>query len=300
MGLDSLNEIFAQKPIVAIDEIAAYEYLWSLPKASVKTIADLFRNNEGKLPSEIVGSEKDVQDTRERLVRKIQSTGIEGFGLFINGTVDYPIGLRDAKNPVEMLYYLGDWGHLMSEKLIAIVGARKASPEGKRRTRKLVKLLVDNDYTIVSGLAEGIDTAAHEAAIEFGGKTIAVMGTPITEIYPKSNSELASVIAREHLIVSQVPVLKYSDQDWRSNRTFFPERNKTMSALTRASVIVEASETSGTLIQARAAFYQGRELFILASCFKNELINWPERFQIKGAHRVDDIQDILDVLERRT
>jgi DNA processing protein len=295
-SLSYLSEVLEQKPIVAIDEIAAYEYLWSLPKSTVKTMADLFKKNPYLLPSEIVGSDRDLNETKHKLLNHLADCGVEDFGLFINGTIDYPVGLLDAKNPIEMLYYRGDWGLLSSEKLIAIVGARKVSEEGTRRTRKLVKHLVDHDYTIVSGLAEGVDTAAHEAAIEFGGKTIAVIGTPITEVYPKSNIQLCNEIVNNHLLVSQVPVLRYSSQDWRTNRGFFPERNKTMSALTKASVIVEASETSGTLIQARAAFYQNRELFILASCFENSAITWPQRFANKGAHRVDNIENIISVL----
>lgn len=298
------DRISGQRPVVGIDEIAAYEYLWLLPKATVKSMADLFRSNPGRLPSELVGSDEKTMETRERLVQHLENRGLSyhgvgKFGLFVNGTVDYPRRLLDAKNPVEVLYYRGDRGLLDSEKLIAVVGTRKVSAEGVARTRRLVRLLVENGYTIVSGLAEGVDTAAHIAAIEFGGRTVAVIGTPISEVYPKSNQGLCDRIVSEHLLVSQVPVLKYASQDWRRNRTFFAERNKTMSALTQASVIVEAGETSGTLIQARAAFYQRRALFILASCFANASITWPERFARKGAYRVDDVKDILRVLEER-
>ena len=290
-------EFYAQKPIVAADEIAAYEHLWLLPKATVKSMADLFKENPGKLPSDLVQENENVlSNIKQQLLKHLESKGINGFGQFINGTFDYPRGLLDAKNPVEMLYYRGDWGLLHAKKRIAVVGSRKVSKDGVSRTRRLVKLLVENGFTIVSGLAEGVDTAAHTAAIEFGGQTIAVVGTPISEVYPKSNRALYDQIVNEHLLVSQVPVLRYSNQDWRINRGFFPERNKTMSALTQASVIVEASETSGALIQARAAIEQGRKLFILENCFLNPSISWPERFRKKGAHRVDDIEDILQVM----
>jgi len=113
-------------------------------------------------------------------------------------------------------------------------------------------------WTIVSGLAEGIDTVAHTTALELGGRTIAVIGTPISESYPKSNAELQARIAKDFLVVSQVPIERYGHQIWKQNRGFFPERNVTMSALTEATVIVEASNTSGTLIQARAALRQNR------------------------------------------
>ena len=94
------------------------------------------------------------------------------------------------------------------------------------------------------------------------------------------------------LLISQVPIRRYEKQDYRCNRLFFPERNVTMSALTTATMIVEAGETSGTLIQARAALQQGRKLFILDSCFKNKGLTWPHSFASKGAIRVTDYDDI--------
>src|SRR5690606_35708634 len=106
-------------------------------------------------------------------------------------------------------------------------------------------------------------------AIAHDGRTIAVIGTPISEVYPKENKDLQRHIASNYLLVSQVPLLRYKSQGAHINRFFFPERNKTMSALSDATIIVEASETSGTLTQARAALDQGRKLFILESNFHN-------------------------------
>jgi DNA processing protein len=107
-------------------------------------------------------------------------------------------------------------------------------------------------------------------------------------------------VARDFLLISQVPVKRYENQDYRQNRLFFPERNITMSALTEATVIVEAGETSGTLIQARAALQQGRKLFILDSCFRNKRLTWPHRFAEKGAIRVADYDDIRQHLSPAT
>jgi len=169
-------------------------------------------------------------------------------GIRVNGVNEYPEKLRDALNPIEVFYYQG-WWDLINSPSIAIVGSRKVSEAGIRRTRKLVKHLVNDDFTIVSGLAEGVDTAAHTAALELNGRTIAVIGTPLTHNYPKKNAELQEIIRKEHLLVSQVPFKRYEEQDYRANSAFFPQRNITMSALTQATVIVEASETSGTLYQ---------------------------------------------------
>ena len=98
-------------------------------------------------------------------------------------------------------------------------------------------------------------------------------------------------------MISQVPIKRYHEQNFRVNRIFFPERNATMSALSQATIIVEAGETSGSLIQARAALKQGRKLFILDSCFMNSNISWPHKYAEKGAIRVRDIDDIRCALE---
>jgi DNA processing protein len=133
------------------------------------------------------------------------------------------------------------------------------------------------------------------AALKAGGVTIAVIGTAITDVYPKANRNLQEEIAQKYLVISQVPIWRYHQQDWRANRSFFPERNVTMSALTLGTVIVEAGETSGTLHQARAALAQGRMLFILDSCFRRGL-EWPEKFLERGAVRVSSYDEIREEL----
>ncbi len=156
------------------------------------------------------------------------------------------------------------------------------------------------EFPIVPGLAAGVDTVAHQTAIEKNGRTIAIIGTPLSHSYPKQNAELQRFIAQNFLLISQVPVLRYEKQDFRINRFFFPERNITMSALTEATVIVEAGETSGTLIQARAALQQGRKLFILDSCFRNKNLTWPHKYAERGAIRVTDYDDIKQQLSHKT
>ncbi len=285
------SRYFQEEPISPILEMGAYEYLWLQPKSSFKKIAELFNTSPHSIPSYFV--DQDLANKAATDVLKIiNESKIGSFSIRLHGASQYPKTLRDASYPVEMLYYQGTWELSENPKSVAIVGSRKPSDEGLRRTKKLAKQLVQLGYTIVSGLAEGVDTAAHTSAIEHGGKTIAVIGTPITDSYPKQNKALQQMIASQHLLISQVPILRYRQRDWRTNRFFFPERNKTMSALTKATIIVEAGETSGTLIQARAALQQGRKLFILESCFKNMSISWPAKYEKKGAIRVKDIEDI--------
>jgi len=284
-------EYFVNAPISPLLEMGAYEHLWLQPKVSFKRIAELFRERPGAIPSDFV-DHQIARSTADEALAVIRESGIGSFGVRVHGASQYPDKLRDAREPVELLYFQGAWELTESPKAVAVVGSRKPSPEGQYSARELVKHLVFHGYTVVSGLAAGIDTVAHTTAIECGGATIAVIGTPITDNYPKSNTALQRKIAAEHLLVSQVPILRYRQQNWRTNRFFFPERNKTMSALTQATIIVEASETSGTLVQARAALQQGRKLFILDRCFRNPDITWPRYYEERGAIRVKSMDDI--------
>lgn len=284
------ESIFVDRPISPIEEMGAYEYLWLQPKASFRRIADLFREQQARVPSDLVPREISLE-TASTLLKLINEENVGNFGVRVNGAGEYPQKLRDADHPVELLYFQGYW-ELVESRSVAVVGSRKPSQEGARRAERLVRELVENDFTVVSGLASGIDSIAHKTALDESGRTIAVIGTPITDCYPKENRQLQRYLAANHLVVSQVPILAYRRRDWRWNRSFFPERNKTMSALSLATVIVEASETSGTLIQARAALAQGRKLFILDNCFENSKISWPQKFLEKGAIRVRSFEDI--------
>lgn len=289
----------SRRAISPVLELGAYEALWKLPQASFKTIADMFRRDPGSIPSDHV-SYSTAEEAAHEAMAQLAQARVDRFGVRVHGAGEYPERLRDAKEPVELLYYRGWWDLVDSHPSIAVVGTREVSEEGARRTRKLVRELVDHGYTIVSGLARGVDRAAHEAAIEAGGRTIAVVGTPLTSCYPRENSDLQELIARDYLLISQVPIIRYSMQGPQVNRFFFPERNKTMSALTQASIIVEAGETSGTLIQARAALEQNRRLFILDSCFLNPAITWPAKFEHRGAIRVRSFDDIAKNLPERS
>lgn len=260
-------------------------------RASFKTIADLFRTSPSATPSDFVPEEKALEFGR-RVAEIFAGAGVTRWGVRVNGAGEYPKKLRDAAHPIELLYYRGWWDLAAHPNSVAVVGTRNPTEEGIRRTHKLVRSLVKDGFLIVSGLAKGVDTVAHRTAMECGGLTAAVIGTPLSEVYPAENRELQEILARDYLVVSQVPVIRYRNQNPRTNRFFFPERNVTMSALTRATIIVEAGETSGTLIQARAALAQGRKLFILDSCFRNPALTWPKKFEERGAVRVREYDDI--------
>ncbi|WP_336056479.1 DNA-processing protein DprA [Nitratireductor sp. CH_MIT9313-5] len=288
------GDIPAAASVSPLHEIGAYEALWLEDGATFKKIAERFQKDPSALPSDFVPPEKALPLAAE-VVQRLHSAGAEDFGIRIHHAGDYPERLRHARYPVELLYYRGAW-EITEKPSVAIVGSREPSPEGIRRASRIARELVKQGIVVVSGLAAGIDTAAHLAALSVGGETIAVVGTPLDTVYPKQNADLQRYIASRHLLISQVPVLRYHAQTYRQNRLFFPERNATMSALTDATIIVEAGETSGTLTQARAALYQGRKLFILESCFQNKALTWPARFEQQGAIRVRKMNDILDNL----
>jgi DNA processing protein len=281
---------FADRAISPRRELGAYEALWARDGAWFKSIAEGFRAHAGAVPSDFV-SKAEIEKYARLALEAIQTAGIKHFGIRVHGAGDYPEKLRDADHPIELLYFQGLW-ELVNTPCVAIVGTRKPSEEGKLRAAKLTRLLVNDGYTVVSGLARGIDTVALTTAIDAGGYTIAVLGTPITAYYPPENQALQQHIADKHLVISQVPIVRYSQQHVRANSYFFPERNVTMSALTEATIIVEAGETSGTLVQARHAIKQKRKLFILENCFQNQSLSWPETFAKQGAIRVADYEDI--------
>ena len=293
LQLNLEHSSFEAQAISPFQEMGAYEAMWCRAGTTFNSLAKQFASHAGSLPSAFVSSE-EAQDCAVFVCNKFEEADIK-FGIQVHRAGEYPVKLRDAASPVEVLYYQG-WWDLVASRSVAVVGTRRPSQEGLKRTRRLVRYLVEDDFTVVSGLAAGIDRVAHETAMEENGRTIAIIGTPLPHFYPRENTDLQRHIAENFLVVSQIPLKRYESQTYRSNRSFFPERNVTMSALTEATIIVEAGETSGTLFQARAALRQNRKLFILDSCFQDPRLKWPSEFEAKGAIRVRDYDDIRRTL----
>ena len=271
-------------------ELGAYESLCLRPGATFKTLSEWIGDALNGRPSDLV-ERQEAEDRAREVWDRFAAAELTDVGMRLFGTPEYPQRLCDARHPLRAFYFRGDWS-LLDTPTVAVVGARKLSEHGAARARRLVRNLVKDGFTIVSGLAAGTDTVAHKTALEMGGRTIAVLGTPIHKVYPRENATLQEEIAKRFLVISQVPALLYESKDWRYNRKFFPERNVTMSALTDASIIVEIGESNGTFIQSKAALDQGRPLFLLNNCFKKKGINWPARFAERGAVRVYEYQDI--------
>ena len=190
-------------------------------------------------------------------------------------------------HPVERVWCVGDES-LLRKKCVAIVGTRNVSVEGTARSRRLARELVSAGVVIVSGLAKGVDTEALTAAMEAGGKVVAVIGTPIDRSYPAENKHVQELIYREHLLISQFAP---GEQVYPSN---FPERNKLMAALSDATAITEAGDTSGTLHQAAECVRLGRWLFIAKSVVDDVSLQWPTRFL--GQPKVSSFSSTGDIL----
>jgi DNA processing protein len=189
----------------------------------------------------------------------------------------YPENLQAIFNKPPLVFVLGTWDERRDQNAIAVVGTRKASDHGLRQAAKLSRELAEAKFTIISGLALGVDAAAHKAALQHGGRTVAVMGTGIDLRYPRGNAGLADAIVESGgaLISQFFP----SDKPlgWH-----FPKRNIVMSGLSLATVVIEASETSGAKMQARAALQHGRSVFLLQSLVDSHA--WARRYVDDGVY----------------
>jgi len=178
-------------------------------------------------------------------------------------------GRRD--DPNVDVFLAGDV-ELLRSPSVSIVGTREVSDEGRKRASRLARELATAGVVVTSGLAKGVDTAALSAAIDAGGRVVGVIGTPLDKVYPVENGELQQTVYREHLLVSQ---FRPGEHVYPSN---FPKRNRVMAALSDASVIVEASDTSGTLHQAAECQRLGRWLFIMRAVAEDSSLKWPAKF----------------------
>jgi DNA processing protein len=183
---------------------------------------------------------------------------------------------------------------LLKRPCISIIGARKATDLGRLRARRLARELVSHGIVILSGLADGIDTAAMNSAISAGGSTAGVIGTPLDIAYPASNKRLQEIVYRDHVLVSQF------QKGERVSSSNFPMRNRLMALMSDATVVIEASDTSGTLHQAKECLALGRWLFIARSAFENKSINWPARFiESEQCRILDSTEEIISTVYGR-
>jgi DNA processing protein len=187
-------------------------------------------------------------------------------------------------------YLAGDASLLHRTQRVALVGSRDASEAGMRRARTLGAHLAKAGVVVVSGLARGIDAAAHAGAIAAAGRTIAVIATPLTRVYPPEHAKLQAAIYRKHLLVSQFrPGHRTSPSD-------FIRRNRAIALLSHASVVVEAGDRSGSLSEAAEALRLGRPVFLMRSAIDRPELAWPAKLLAAGAIPLEDVGQILELL----
>jgi DNA processing protein len=201
----------------------------------------------------------------------------------------YPAQLLEISDPPPLLYVAGN-SKLLSSPALAVVGSRNATPQGLKNAHAFARALSDAGMTVVSGLALGVDSAAHRGALEGRGSTIAVLGTGIDVTYPRSNVPIAEEIASRGALVSEFPL---GTEPLAAN---FPRRNRLISGLAKGCLVVEAALDSGSLITARLAADQGREVFAIPGSIHSPLSKGCHALIKQGAKLVESAQDVLEEL----
>ncbi|MCA1815527.1 MAG: DNA-processing protein DprA [Acidobacteria bacterium] len=229
---------------------------------------------------------RDRHEEAERELERVRGLGADVLVLD-DGT--YPHLLREIADPPITLYVKGDWAACFESPCVAVVGSRRASTYGQNVATMLARDLAGRGVVIVSGLARGIDAAAHRGALEAGGRTVAVLGTGLDEAYPRDHKKLAEeILAKGGALVSQFPL---GTPPIPEN---FPYRNRIISGLSLGVVLVEAAENSGSLITARLALEQSREVFAVPGNITSRN-SFGTNYLIKGAGAklVQTWQDVI-------
>ncbi|WP_445250358.1 DNA-processing protein DprA [Microcoleus sp. OTE_8_concoct_300] len=203
---------------------------------------------------------------------------------------DYPRLLLEISNPPPVLYYRGLVDVKENQGItptVAIVGTRSPSEYGRRWTRKISTALAKSGFTVVSGLAAGIDTEAHTSCLEAGGRTLAVFGTGVDIVYPKPNERLCDRVLQQGLAISEYPA------GTQPNKTNFPRRNRIIAGLSRATIVIEAPQKSGALITAYQANDFCRDVYVLTARLDDERSFGCLELLSKGAHPILPSSDRL-------
>jgi DNA processing protein len=257
------------------------------PGRILKASVEKLRSVKG-IRASIANAIKDI-DSHHDVEKEIALAAKEGVGILTIFDEDYPENLKNIYDPPVVLYCKGC---IKKEDSLAvsIVGSRKCTYYGMNMADNIAERLAFSGVTVVSGLARGIDTAAHKGALKTG-RTIAVLGSGLGNIYPAENKPLSEKIARNGAVVSEFPM------QMPPNKNNFPQRNRIISGLSAAVLVVEAANKSGALITADFALEQGRDVFALpgmagrlSSAGTNSLIK-------QGAKLVDSAEDILEELK---
>ncbi len=231
--------------------------------------------------------EGEVSDFSEQAAKELEEAHSLGVQIIPFDSPRYPKRLKEIPDPPVLLYVKGDL-KAQDNFSVAVVGSRKCTPYGKRIAYEFSKAFASSQITVVSGLALGIDSAAHRGAIDANGRTIAVLGSGIDRIYPASNAKLASSIVNGHgAVVSEFPF------GTKPNKFNFPFRNRIISGISLATVVVEAAEKSGSLITARLAGEQGRDVFAVPGNITSKMSAGTNALIKDGAYPITAPSDLF-------
>lgn len=252
--------------------------VWQAPEQALRAVPGIPR----KIVADLVYKRNTLEPAQ--VLSSLQKDGIKF--IFCDEPA-YPPLLREIYDPPQVLYVKGD-PSLLQLPMIAVVGARKASPYGLAVARKISRELAEAGFGVVSGMARGIDAAAHQGALEAPGPTVAVLGCGVDVVYPAENRRLMSEISQQGLVLSEFPP---GTGPVAGN---FPVRNRIISGLAKGVLVIEAAERSGSLITADCALEQGRDVFAVPGQITNPLHKGAHRLIKQGAKLVEDVTDILD------
>jgi DNA processing protein len=266
------------------------EYADLIEEADSVTAVLVGERADGQRTPTLFGDEGSAPDLGG-IAEEVEAWERDGLRLLTLLDPGYPENLRSVHDRPPFVFVAGQL-RTRDARGVAVVGTRGASERGLRNARAIAEHLVDADYTVVSGLAAGIDTAAHTAALAHGGRTVAVIGAGLRRAYPAQNADLQRRIAAECAVISQFW------PDAPPTRRSFPMRNAVMSGFALATVVVEASHTSGARMQARLALEHGRPVFLLESLLEHE---WARDYAERpGTHVVTSPEQITTLVDRLT
>ena len=262
-----------------LEECGSIDAAWGAPIQSLRAAGLDRRSVESLLAAR---QRLDPQAELEKVVRR-------GYGVYCWGDDDYPTNLRSVPLAPPLLYVRGQI-EARDELAVAVVGTRRVSPYGREVARELGSNLAKNGVTVVSGLALGVDSIAHQAALDSGGRTIAVLGSGVDQIYPPRNRRLALQIMEQGAVVSEYAL------GAKPEARNFPPRNRIISGLSLAVIIVEAGKRSGALITANFAAEQSREVFAVPGSILSPGSSGCNRLIQDGAIPVTSVDDLFDHL----
>ncbi|MCA9191967.1 MAG: DNA-processing protein DprA [Planctomycetales bacterium] len=228
-------------------------------------------------------------EVRQQALALTQQCEDFGIRILIPQDPHFPRLLHEIVDPPNLLFVKGEFART-DALAVAIVGTRGATQYGRSQAQRFARSLARAGLTIVSGLARGIDAAAHEGALEAEGRTIGVLSNGVAEIYPPQHAELGQRIAHSGVLVSEMP------PGTKPKKGMFPQRNRLISGLTLATIVIEAAERSGALITARLAGEQGREVMALPGLVTTPNSRGCHRLIRDGAHLIQDPEDVLEAL----